>query len=90
MVSLQVGPLSSTIDIFYLFQGDYVIGSVCLFVCSQHYLKSYELIAMKFYGGFWGDFGGDPDHHATIQLGVWPLLNRLRVDFDESYKIALL
>ena len=24
--------------------------SVCLFVCRQHYSKSYELIAMKFYG----------------------------------------
>ena len=24
--------------------------SVCLFVCGQHYSKSYELIGMKFYG----------------------------------------
>ena len=25
--------------------------SVCLFVCGQHYSKSYERIEMKFYGG---------------------------------------
>ena len=25
--------------------------SVCLFVCGQHYSKSYERIGMKFYGG---------------------------------------
>ena len=24
--------------------------SVCLFVCGQHYSKSYEWIGMKFYG----------------------------------------
>ena len=24
--------------------------SVCLFVCGQHYSKSYERIGMKFYG----------------------------------------
>ena len=26
--------------------------SVCLFVCGQHYSKSYERIGMKFYGRF--------------------------------------
>ena len=26
---------------------------VCLFVCEQHNAKSYERIAMKFYGGVW-------------------------------------
>ena len=40
--------------------------SVCLFVCGQHYSKSYERIGMKFYGGVqsstrknWLNFGGD-------------------------------
>ena len=40
--------------------------SVCLFVCGQHYLKSYERIGMKFYGRVlsstrknWLNFGGD-------------------------------
>ena len=27
---------------------------VCLFVCGQHYSKSYEWIGMKFYGGVLG------------------------------------
>ena len=35
-------------------KGGYVFGSVglsvCLFVCGQHYSKSYERIGMKFYG----------------------------------------
>ena len=40
--------------------------SVCLFVCGQHYSKSYERIGMKFYGRVlsstwknWLNFGGD-------------------------------
>ena len=40
--------------------------SVCLFVCEQHYSKSYERIGMKFYGRVlsstsknWLNFGGD-------------------------------
>ena len=40
--------------------------SVCLFVCEQHYSKSYERIGMKFYGWVlsstsknWLNFGGD-------------------------------
>ena len=40
-----------------LAKGGYVFGSVglsvclvCLFVCEQHYSKSYERIGMKFYG----------------------------------------
>ena len=40
--------------------------SVCLFVCGQHYSKSYERIGMKFYGRVlsstrknWLHFGGD-------------------------------
>ena len=40
--------------------------SVYLFVCEQHYSKSYERIGMKFYGGIlgstmknWLNFGGD-------------------------------
>ena len=39
---------------------------VCLFVCGQHYSKSYERIGMKFYGRVlsstkknWLNFGGD-------------------------------
>ena len=44
---------------YYLFgKGGYVFGSVglsvCLFVCGQHYSKSYEWIGMKFYGGVLG------------------------------------
>ena len=40
---------------FYLLgKGGYVFGSVglsvCLFVCEQHYSKSYERIGMKLYG----------------------------------------
>ena len=29
---------------------EFVSLSVCLFVCGQHYSKSYERIGMKFYG----------------------------------------
>ena len=43
-----------------------VCQSVCLFVCGQHYSKSYEWIGMKFYGRVlsstrknWLNFGGD-------------------------------
>ena len=50
--------------------------SFCWSVCSQHYLKSYERIAMKFYGGIWDgkrnkwlDFGTNPDHHADCPIG---------------------
>ena len=45
---------------YLLGQGGYVFGSVglsvCffLFVCGQHYLKSYEKIGMKFHGGILG------------------------------------
>ena len=39
---------------YLLGKGGYVFGSVglsvCLFVCEQHYSKSYEQIGMKFYG----------------------------------------
>ena len=43
------------IPCYYLLgKGGYVFGSVglsvCLFVCEQHYSKSYERIGMKFYG----------------------------------------
>ena len=44
------------------------IGLFGLFVCEQHYSKSYERIVMKFYGGVqggtmknWFNFGGDLD-----------------------------
>ena len=42
-------------NLYYLLgKGGYVFGSVglsvCLFVCEQHYSKSYERIGMKFYG----------------------------------------
>ena len=57
-------------DYYLLGKGGYVFGSislsVCLFVCGQHYSKSYERIGMKFYGGVlssarkdWLNFGGD-------------------------------
>ena len=47
---------------YYLRQGDYVFGNVCLSVCllaclshcKQHYLNSYEWIVVNFYGGVWG------------------------------------
>ena len=42
---------------YLLGKGGYVFGSVglsvCLFVCGQHYSKSYEWIGMKGYGGVW-------------------------------------
>ena len=28
----------------------FLVAFVCLFVCGQHYSKSYERIGMKFYG----------------------------------------
>ena len=43
---------------YLLGKGGYVFGSVglsvCLFVCGQHYSKSYERIGMKFYAGVLG------------------------------------
>ena len=55
---------------YLLGKGGYVFGSVglsvCLFVCEQHYSKSYERIGMKFYGRVlsstsknWLNFGDD-------------------------------
>ena len=55
---------------YLLGKGGYVFGSVglsvCLFVCGQHYSKSYEWIRMKFYGRVlsstrknWLNYGGD-------------------------------
>ena len=35
---------------YLLGKGGYVFGSVCLFVCGQHYSKSDEQIGIKFYG----------------------------------------
>ena len=44
----------------------FLVALVCLFVCGQHYSKSYERIGMKLYGGVLGNtmknllnFGGD-------------------------------
>ena len=43
---------------YLLDKGGYAFGSiglfVCLFVCGQHYSKSYEWIGMKFYAGVLG------------------------------------
>ena len=43
---------------YFLGKGGYVFGSIDLFVflsvCKQHYSKSYERIAMKFYEMVWG------------------------------------
>ena len=41
------------IEYIYLFGkwGYVLVALVCLFVCGQHYSKSYERIGMKFYGG---------------------------------------
>ena len=40
--------------IYLIGKGGYVFGSIslsiCLFVCGQHYSKSYEWIGVKFYG----------------------------------------
>ena len=63
---------------YLLRKGGYVFGrvglSVCLFVCGQHYSKSYERIVMKFYGEVLDStmknglsFGGD--------LGILRLVN---------------
>ena len=60
----------ATLYHYLLGKGGYVFGSVglsvCLFVCGQHYSKSYERIGMKFYGRVlsstsknWLNFGGD-------------------------------
>ena len=55
MICLGQGGLCSLSASSYLLgKGGYVFGSVglsvCLFVCEQHYSKSYERIGMKFYG----------------------------------------
>ena len=55
MICLGQGCLHSPNASSYLLgKGGYVFGSVdlsvCLFVCEQHYSKSYERIGMKFYG----------------------------------------
>ena len=65
-------------------KGDYVFGSVGLFVCLSvccllatlgANLKSYEWIAMKFYciwsgkRNKWLDFNSDLDHHADCPIG---------------------
>ena len=60
---------------------------VCLFVCYQHYSKSYEGIAMKFYGAVrggkrnkWLDFGSDPDTHLVykrILLNFWKFVVKM-------------
>ena len=63
----------------YLWMGDYVFGSVGLFVylsvSMQHYSTSYEWIMMNFDGGSdvvkgttWLHFGGNPDHHADCPI----------------------
>ena len=51
----------------------FLVASVCLFVCYQHYSKNYQWIVMQFYGGVWGgkknmwlDFGGNPDHDPAL------------------------
>ena len=37
-----------------MFLDVFVLLFICLFACNQHYSKSYEQIAMEFYGGLWG------------------------------------
>ena len=32
----------------------FLVAFICLFVCYQHYSKTYERIVMKFYGGVRG------------------------------------
>ena len=76
----------------YLLQGDYVFGSICLFLlflCLSFCLSLAILlrklwIAIKFHGGVWGgkrneslNFGGDPDHLADCPIRIQPLLNNL-------------
>ena len=47
-----------------------------LFICEQHYSKSYKQTAMKIYGGVRVgkgnklilNFGGDPDHHVDFSI----------------------
>ena len=64
----------------------FLVGFVCLFVCGQHYSKTYERIGMKFYGGVlgstmknWLNFGGDLDilrsvneQKSTIMVVAYP------------------
>ena len=52
---LERGKYSLHIIFIYLLGKEgYVFGSVGLFVCGQHYSKSYERIGVKFYGGVLG------------------------------------
>ena len=86
---------------FYLRQGEYVFGNVCLFVCLSvsnitRYAQNYERIVMDFYGRVldgkkkkWLNSGGDPEQYADCSIGIRPLLNKLRADFDETFRIAL-
>ena len=55
-----------------LAKGAYDFGSVgclslCLFVCKQHYSKSYKRIVMKFYGGV----GDDRIKKYGISVVIW-------------------
>ena len=55
-LALLIQPLSTTVCLVtslakeVMFLVALVSLSVCLFVCGQHYSKSYERIGMKFYG----------------------------------------
>ena len=68
--------------------------SVCLFVCST-LLKKLQ-ITMKFYGGIrggkrhkWLDLVVIQITMLAAQSEIWPILNKLWMDFDEIFRIAL-
>ena len=53
-ISLYTSVLITSLAKEVMFLVALVCVFVCLFVCGQHYSKSYERIAMKFYGGVLG------------------------------------
>ena len=67
----------------------FLSASSCLCVCLlATLLKSYEQIAIKFYGGVlggkrikWLDFGSDPDHHVDCSIWTPAITQQLVIGF---------
>ena len=63
-------------------------GFDCLFVCYQQYSKSYEWIAVTYFGEVWGgkrnkcvNFGCDLDHHAGCLIGTLVMTQQIMSGF---------
>ena len=80
----------------------FLVALVCFMVClsilsvylfvSNITQKSYEQIAMNFYGEVWHKwlyFSGDPDHHADCQIRNSAITQQLWMDVDEIGRGAL-